>query len=144
MASQLLIISDVLDVMPEEVDLLENAKDQLARFGYKIEKISDTQVIFKKIPQVLSQAKPQDILSELLANLKDSMDADLDTKEEKILITTSCKAAVKAGDRLTLWQMEEIVKKLRSTKNPYTCPHGRPISHFISWKEVASFFDRNV
>ena len=143
-ASQLLIISDVLDVMPEEVDLLENAKDQLARFGYKIEKISDTQVIFKKIPQVLSQAKPQDILSELLANLKDSMDADLDTKEEKILITTSCKAAVKAGDRLTLWQMEEIVKKLRSTKNPYTCPHGRPISHFISWKEVASFFDRNV
>ena len=143
-ASQLLIISDVLDVMPEEVDLLENAKDQLARFGYKIEKISDTQVIFKKIPQVLSQAKPQDILSELLDNLKDSMDADLDTREEKILITTSCKAAVKAGDRLTLWQMEEVVKKLRSTKNPYTCPHGRPISHFISWKEVASFFDRNV
>ena len=143
-ASQLLIISDVLDVEPEEVEILENAKPQLERFGYKIEKISDTQIIFKKIPQVLSQSKPKDILAELLDNLKDSPENDLDTLEERILITTSCKAAIKAGDKLTLWQMEEIVKKLRSTKNPYTCPHGRPISHFVSHKEIASFFARNV
>ena len=143
-ASQLLIISDVIDVEPEEVEILENAKPQLARFGYQVEKISDTQVIFKKIPQVLSNAKPKDILSELLENLKDSPENDLDTLEERILITTSCKAAIKAGDKLTLWQMEEIVKKLRTTKNPYTCPHGRPISHFVSHKEIASFFARNV
>lgn len=142
-ASQLLIISDVLDVAPFEAELLDEAKEQLAKFGYKIEKISDTQLIFKKIPQVLSNVKPKDILSELLKNLKDSSVNDLDTIEEKILITTSCKAAIKAGDKLTLWQMEEIVKKLRTTKNPYTCPHGRPISHFIPIKEVAAFFDRN-
>lgn len=143
-ASQLLIVSDVLDIDETDVDILENAKDQLKKFGYQIEKISSTQVIFKKIPQVLSQAKPMEILSELLTNLKNSVDADLDTKEERILITTSCKASVKAGEKLTLWQMEEIVKNLRTTKNPYTCPHGRPVSHFIPLKEVASFFDRNI
>lgn len=143
-ASQLLIVSDVLEIDETDVDILENAKDQLKKFGYQIEKISSTQVIFKKIPQVLSQAKPMEILSELLTNLKNSVDADLDTKEERILITTSCKASVKAGEKLTLWQMEEIVKNLRTTKNPYTCPHGRPISHFIPLKEVASFFDRNI
>lgn len=143
-ASQLLIISDVLDVEPEDIEILENAKIHLAKFGYQIEKVSDNQIIFKKIPQVLSQIKPKDILSELLENLKDSPENDLDTIEERILITTSCKAAIKAGDKLTLWQMEEIVKKLRTTKNPYTCPHGRPISHFIPIKEVASFFARNI
>ncbi len=143
-ASQLLIVSDVLDVSPEESDLLENAKLQLSKFGYKIENISDTQIIFKKIPQILAQVKLQDILSEILKNLKDSADTDLDTIEEKILITTSCKASVKAGDKLTLWQMEEIVKNLRSTKNPYTCPHGRPISHYIPIKDVAAFFNRNI
>ncbi len=142
-ASQLMIISDVLDVEPSDIEILENAKSQLLKFGYQIEKISDNKIIFKKIPQVLSQVKPIDILSELLANLKDSPENDLDTLEEKILITTSCKAAIKAGDKLTLWQMEEIVKKLRTTKNPYTCPHGRPISHFIPLKEVAAFFARN-
>ena len=143
-ASQLLIISDVLDIEPNDIDILEEAKEQLAKFGYQIEKVSENQIIFKKIPQVLSQVKPKDILAELLENLKHSQENDLDTTEERILITTSCKASVKAGERLTLWQMEEIVKNLRSTKNPYTCPHGRPISHFISHKEVASFFDRNV
>ena len=143
-ASQLLIVSDVLDVDETDIDILENAKEQLKKFGYQIEKISSTQVIFKKVPQVLSQAKPMEILSELLTNLKNSIDADLDTKEERILITTSCKASVKAGEKLTLWQMEEIVKNLRTTKNPYTCPHGRPVSHFIPLKEVASFFDRNI
>ena len=143
-ASQLLIISDVLDIEPNDIDVLEEAKEQLTKFGYQIEKISDSQIIFKKIPQVLSQVKPKDILAELLENLKHSPENDLDTTEERILITTSCKASVKAGERLTLWQMEEIVKKLRTTKNPYTCPHGRPISHFISLKEVAAFFDRNL
>lgn len=143
-ASQLLIVSDVLDVDETDIDILESAKEQLKKFGYQIEKISSNQVIFKKVPQVLSQAKPMEILSELLTNLKNSIDADLDTKEERILITTSCKASVKAGEKLTLWQMEEIVKNLRTTKNPYTCPHGRPVSHFIPLKEVASFFDRNI
>lgn len=143
-ASQLLIISDVLDIEPNDIEILDEAKEQLAKFGYQIEKISNNQIIFKKIPQVLSQIKPKDILAELLENLKHSQENDLDTTEERILITTSCKASVKAGERLTLWQMEEIVKNLRTTKNPYTCPHGRPISHFISHKEVASFFDRNV
>ena len=143
-ASQLLIISGVLDVEPNEAEMLENAREHLKKFGYQIEKISDTQIIFKKIPQILSAVKPTDILSELLKNLKDSPENDLDSIEEKILITTACKASVKAGEKLTLWQMEEIVKKLRKTKNPYTCPHGRPISHFLPLKEIASFFARNI
>ena len=119
-------------------------RNLLAKFGYQIEKISDNQIIFKKIPQVLSHVKPKEILSELLENLRTSPDNDLDTLEERILITTSCKASVKAGEKLTLWQMEEIVKKLRTTKNPYTCPHGRPISHYIPLKEIASFFARSI
>ncbi|MCD7879364.1 MAG: DNA mismatch repair endonuclease MutL [Candidatus Gastranaerophilales bacterium] len=142
--SQLLIVSDVLDIEPEDMEILEEARSHLEKFGYKIEKISETQIIFKKIPQLLSNSKSDEILAELIKNLKTSIESDLDTKEEKILITTACKAAIKAGDKLTLWQMEEIVKKLRTTKNPYTCPHGRPISHFISLKEIASFFDRNI
>ncbi len=143
-ASQLLIVSDVIDAEPSDVDIIINAKEYLAKYGYQVEKISDTQVIFKKIPQILSKVKSNDILSELLNNLKDSPSNDIDTLEEKILITTACKASVKAGEKLTLWQMEEIVRNLRKTKNPYTCPHGRPISHFIPLKEVASFFDRTL
>ena len=140
--SQLLIISDVINAEPTDIELLENAQYQLEKFGYKIEKISDTKIMFKKIPQILLNVKMQDLLSELLTNLKNSTDNALDTIEEKILRTTSCKASVKAGDKLTLWQMEEIVRNLRTTKNQETCPHGRPISHYISLKDISSFFNR--
>lgn len=139
-ASQLLLISDVINVEPSEVELLEEHKYKLGHFGYQIEKISDSQIIFKKIPQMLSNVDPKEIISDLLENIK----GDLNTLEEKILITTSCKAAVKAGERLTMWQMEELIKKWRKTETPYTCPHGRPISKTIPLKEVASFFHRNV
>ncbi len=142
--SQCLIISDILDIEPQDAAILANAKEHLAKFGYQIEKISDTQIIFKKIPQVLSKISSADILAELLKNLRNSPENDLDSIEERILITTACKAAIKAGEKLTLFQMEEIVRKLRTTRNPYTCPHGRPISHYFTQKEVASFFSRNV
>lgn len=137
-ASQLLLISDIIELEPTDVDILVKAKDKLNQFGYQIETVSDTQIIFKKIPQMLSHVRPQDIASELLENIK----GDLDSLEEKIIITTACKAAVKAGQKLSIWQMEELIKKLRSTKNPYSCPHGRPISRVMPEKEIASFFLR--
>ncbi len=139
-ASQMLLISDVINLEPSEVELLEEHKEKLIHFGYQIEKISDSQVIFKKIPQMLSSIDPKEIISDLLENIK----GDLNTLEEKILITTSCKAAVKAGERLTMWQMEQLIRKWRKTETPYTCPHGRPITKTISLKEIASFFHRNA
>ncbi len=142
--SQCLIVSDVFDVDPQDAAILANAKEHLAKFGYQIEKISETQIIFKKIPQILSKISPENILSELLRNLRNSPENDLDSIEERILISTACKAAIKAGDKLTLFQMEDIVRKLRTTRNPYTCPHGRPISHYFTLKEVAAFFSRNI
>lgn len=137
--SQLLLISDVIDLEPTDVELLNQAKEKLNEFGYQIEKVSNSQIIFRKIPQMLSHVKPKDILPELLENLK----GELNSLEEKILITTSCKAAVKAGEKLNIWQMEELIRKWRTTKQPYSCPHGRPINKLIKTKDVAAFFLRN-
>ena len=138
--SQLLLISDVLQLEPADVALLMENITKLGRFGFGIEKVSETEIIFKKIPQVIAHIKVKDILSDLLLNLQ----GDLNNLEEKILVTMSCKAAVKAGAELNLWQMEELIKKWKTTKMPYTCPHGRPILHSFTEKEIASFFQRSV
>lgn len=138
--SQLLLISDVLQLEAADVELLMENAVKLRRFGYEIDKVSDTEVIFKKIPQVIAHVKVKDILSDIIENLH----GDLNNLEEKMLVTMSCKAAVKAGAELNLWQMEELIKKWKMTKLPYTCPHGRPILHTFSEKEIASFFHRNV
>ena len=138
-ASQILFISDILEVSPTEYELLKENADKFEKFGYEITFLSNSEITFKKIPQMLSKFNPKDLLTDILENLK----GDLDGLEEKILITTSCKAAIKAGDELTMWQMQELIKNWRGCKEPYTCPHGRPISKLLKHKDIAAFFSRN-
>ena len=141
-ASQLILISEPFSVEPSESILIQNSQDILEKYGYKIEVTEPTKVVFKRIPQILSNRGLQDILTEILQNLKDAQNDGINTLEEKILITTSCKAAVKANTPLTVVQMEDIVRRWRTTSQPYTCPHGRTISHIILHKELAAFFGR--
>ena len=136
---QLLFISDVIEVSIADKDLLENNKEKLNKFGYEIDFLSDKEIIFRKIPQVLSKIPPKEILTDILDNLH----GNLDNIEEQILITTSCKAAIKANTYLNQYQMEEIIKNWRTTENPETCPHGRPISKLLEHKDLAKFFQRN-
>ena len=136
---QILFISDVIEVSPSDKELLESNMDKLNKFGYELDFLSNSEIIFRKVPQILSKVPPKEILSDILEN----MAGDINNIEEQILITTSCKAAVKANTYLNQYQMEEIIKNWRMCENPHTCPHGRPISKFFEHKEIAKFFQRN-
>lgn len=136
--SQILFVSTPVELEPEQVQLLKDASAKLQKFGYEFEFLSDTRVMPKKIPQILSSKNTEDIIRSLVENIH----ASTDFSEEKILITTACKAAVKAGEKLSIWQAEELIKRWRATKHPQVCPHGRPISKIIPKSTVASFFNR--
>ena len=136
---QLLFISDVLEVSHSDKELLETHRQKLLDCGYEIDFISDTEIIFRKVPQLISKVSPKEILADILEN----MHGDINNIEEQILITTSCKAAVKANTYLNQYQMEEIIKNWRTCENPETCPHGRPVAKFFEHKELAKFFQRN-
>ena len=138
-ASQILFLSDIIEVSPSEAELIKENKDKFAHFGFEIEVLNEKEVTFKKVPQLLSKVNTKEILSDILANL----DGDIAGLEEHILITTACKSAVKAGQELSMFQMQELIKKWRKCEKPYTCPHGRPISKVILHKELAGFFQRN-
>ncbi len=137
--SQLLFVSDVIEISPTDKEILETNREKLCKFGYEIDFLSDNEAIFRKIPQILSKISPKEILADILEHIS----GDIDNIEEQILITTSCKAAVKANTYLNPFQMQEIIRNWRTCEMPYTCPHGRPISHIIEHKDLAKFFQRN-
>lgn len=138
--SQLLFVSDVLTVTASEAELIKENIEKFEKFGFGIEFLKENELIFRKVPQMIAKVNPNEILADILENIE----ADIDGLEEKILITTSCKASIKAGQKLSTWQMQEIIKKWRTTKMPYTCPHGRPITKTIPHKQIAGFFQRNA
>lgn len=135
---QLLFISDIIEISPSDKELLSANKDKLEKFGYEIDFISDTEAIFRKVPQLISKVAPKEILADILEHIS----GDIDNIEEQILITTSCKAAVKANTFLSPFRMQEIIKNWRTCEKPFTCPHGRPISKIIEHKDIAKFFQR--
>ena len=138
--SQMLFVSDVIQISSTEAELIKENLEKFERFGFGIEFLKENELIFRKVPQMIAKVNPKEILADILENI----DGNIDRLEEKILITTACKASVKAGQKLSTWQMQEIVKKWRTTKMPYTCPHGRPIVKFFPHKEIAGFFQRNA
>ena len=138
--SQMLFVSDVIQVSSTEAELIKENIEKFEKFGFGIEFLKENELIFRKVPQMIAKVNPKEILSDILENI----DGNIDRLEEKILITTACKASVKAGQKLSTWEMQEIVKKWRTTKMPYTCPHGRPIVKYFPHKEIASFFQRNM
>lgn len=138
--SQMLFVSDVVPVSSTEAELIKENIDKFEKFGFGIEFLKDNELIFRKVPQMIAKVNPKEILADILANIE----GNIDRLEEHILITTACKASVKAGQKLSTWQMQEIVKKWRTTKMPYTCPHGRPVVKFFPHKEIAGFFQRNA
>ena len=138
--SQMLFISDVLEVSATEAELIKENLDKFEKFGFGIEFTSENELVFRKVPQMISKVNPKEILSDILENIE----GDIDNLEENILKTTACKASVKAGQKLSMWQMQEIIKKWRATELPYTCPHGRPINKISPHQELAGWFQRNA
>ena len=83
--SQMLFVSDVIQIASTEAALIKENLEKFERFGYGIEFLNDTELIFRKIPQLLSKVNPKEILADILENIE----GDIDNLEEKILITTS-------------------------------------------------------
>lgn len=61
---------------------------------------------------------------------------------DRVAMTVSCKASVKANNNISMSEMEELITKLRNCNNPYTCPHGRPTIIFYSNYELEKLFKR--
>lgn len=138
--AQILLISEKIDISPEEVDILNSNKDILNKYGYNFEITNGKTFMFKKLPQKLTKVPH----AELLQNILEDFQSNAQDIENQIITTIACKSAVKANTRLNIIQMKELIDCWRKTKNPHTCPHGRPISVVIPHKKIAGMFLRNA
>lgn len=138
--SQVLLFSDVIKVDAEDVELLKDKLSELSKIGYDVNFVSENEIIFKKIPQVVAHLSAQELFEDIIKTIKDT---SVRTFYENMITSLSCKSSVKAGQELNMWQMEELISKWKTTKNPYTCPHGRPICKKFAHSEIAGFFMRS-
>lgn len=135
----------VITLSMREADVLERFKEQFTKLGFEIEHFGGAEYSICGVPGNLYRLNTRDVLIEMLDELTDGISerATADVILDKIA-SMSCKAAVKGSQRLSLPEMEQLMKDLMKLDNPYNCPHGRPTIIAMSKYEIEKKFKRIV
>jgi DNA mismatch repair protein MutL len=102
----------------------EELREELESFGFRLEEMGGNSLALKEYPAVFKEEEAEQILLSVLEEEKGEKFKD---RRLRMLATMACKAAVKAGQRLSVSEMEFLVRELFQTTNPGLCPHGRPV-----------------
>lgn len=121
-----------------ETDILSQHQETLKKYGFEYEFFGKNIIKILSIPASLMKRNIEEELRGLLAELIENRNISNDF----LAITMACRNAIKSGDYLTRFEMEEIVRNLFNTSNPFTCPHGRPIIFKMSKDFIYNKFQR--
>jgi len=140
---QHLLSPETLALDKRALVLIQNHLEEMERVGFDLELFGGETVIVRSVPAALHHRNPLEVLQDLIDELVDATVARrLTPTREQIWITSSCKMAVKAGDPLSIAEMEKLIRDLATTENPYLCPHGRPITITLEKSEILRKFKR--
>src|SRR5437764_8401361 len=123
--------------------LVRELLPELESIGFQLRFFGGTTIIIDGIPADVHSGREETILREVL----DGYDATGDTRSQptrdKLAATFACKAAIKAGDKLSQEEMHVLIEQLFETQMPYVCPHGRPIVIKLAIDELDRRFGRS-
>jgi len=142
-ASQELLIPITLEFTPTDAAAIQERLPLFAQSGVHLEPFGGGSFIVRSHPYWFPAGEERHIIEEMSDwILKERKAVDLAKMREKAAILCSCKASIKANQSLSLLEIEALLDKLRRCKQPYTCPHGRPIVVSFSTYELEKMFKR--
>lgn len=137
-SSQQLLVPIRVLVDPRERELVFENIESFNKFGFEIDEFGDNEILIRAVPIMNFRDSIENIFREILMNLRENKSKDI---RENIIISMSCRGAVKANEKLTQDEMEIMVEKLHEI-GEYTCPHGRPIIIKITMNDLEKLFKR--
>lgn len=135
---QQLLVPLRLSLDPREKALFFEHAEQFAFFGVEGEDFGGNEILIRSVPAVEFKASMEEIIREMLQQLSHEKEKDI---RESMIISMSCKGAIKANQKLILEDMYPLIQRLHEI-GEYTCPHGRPIIMQISLEELEKWFKR--
>ncbi len=140
---QPLLVPVVVRVSEREADLAEASAGVLTRFGLVVDRVGEASLAVREIPVLLQGADAEGLLRDLLADLVVHGRSDmLQTRVNEILATLACHRAVRAHRRLTLEEMNALLRDMERTERADQCNHGRPTWIRLSLAELDRLFAR--
>ena len=143
-ASQGLLIPAVAQLTPSLALLAEECAGELGELGFEVESFGSGSFLVRAIPHLLSGRDPVEAVTGVLHQLEDSANSHwaIEGRRHRLAASLACHSAVRAGQKISLATMNEIVAGLMATEFQDFCPHGRPTRHRIPKEDIARWFER--
>jgi DNA mismatch repair protein MutL len=142
-ASQELLVPITLEFTPSEASLIGEKLSLFEQAGVYVEAFGGNTFLVRAYPHWFPDGEEKAIVEEMCEwILTEKKAVDIAKLREKSAILCSCKASIKANQSLSLLEMETLLDRLAACRNPYTCPHGRPIVVSFSTYELEKMFKR--
>ena len=142
LSAQTLLFPEILEFSTDEYSVLLDILPYLEKLGFRMKENGQNKILLEAIPSDMGWGNEnsviRDIIDHYVANREKSS-----SYVENLAASFACHAAVKAGDSLTIEEMQVLVNRLFATKHPYYCPHGRPIIVQLSLEELDQRFERS-
>lgn len=135
---QQLLVPIRVSVTPKEYYLVLENQENLKNIGFDIDIFSENEILIRGIPAIDLRESSENIFRDILVNLRENKNFDI---KENIIISMSCKGAIKANHKLTINEMETLLEEFLPLEE-YTCPHGRPIITKITLTDLEKIFKR--
>ena len=124
-------------ILKENLELLKNMKFDIEEFGIN-------SVIVKSHPAWLTRFNEEKAIRKIIdLVIEKEKNFDLSKFQDHVAATMACKMSIKAGDKITIEEMENLINDLRKCENPFNCPHGRPTIIFYSINDLEKLFKRS-
>ncbi len=141
--SQRLLLPETFEVTDAQADAIENHSDVIARLGLELAPFGPRTYAIQAFPTMLKKVSPLDFIQDLIDFLA-SQKATLTPEDmlNEVLNMTACKAAIKAGQKLTDSEIQQLLADRQRYESTTRCPHGRPTTITFSISELEKQFKR--
>ena len=140
--AQRLLLPLTLHLGPAEGEAFDSNREYLERLGFEVEGFGGHTLIVNTVPMPHRRFDAERCLRETLDSLSGDRVAGAAAKHERLAATVACKAAIKAGEELSLGEMRSLFAALRDTTLPAHDVHGRSTIVHLTWDEVERRFGR--
>ena len=140
--AQYTLDAQALTLAPDDARLLEENLPLLQPLGFELDSFGPNTFRIRALPAILANQEPTAVLTELLSDLRAGRAPGQDSIEKRLIIRVCKQAAVKAGQILSIEQMQGLIRQLERCESPLTCPHGRPTLIHMSSDALAREFGR--
>ena len=140
--TQMLLAPVTVTLSKEEYSAVLDNLELLDKAGYRVEDFGGGMVIVSECPTAVADADLAEVVMELAGYLVNNRRELIPEKLDWIYHSTACRAAIKAGDKTSEYELEKFVEKLLNDPDIRYCPHGRPVLIEMSKYEIEKNFGR--